>query len=272
MTGEPAIAVMVQQFVNADCAGVMFTADPASGERDRIIVEAAHGLGEVVMAGELEPDLYVVAKNPPRLLQVHIGDKTHKAVAMDDGAVERVDVAAGDVRRQAVTDTQIIALAQLAGRAERGAGGEPQDVEWAIAQGRTYLVQSRPITVVGEPAGHDALEPGAETLVRGLAAAPGVASGRVRILMSPEHWRQVQPGEVLVAPMTSPEWAPAVRRAAALVTDGGGLTCHGSIVARELGVPCVVATRIATTRLGEGQLVVVDGGRGLVSVGDGAAE
>jgi pyruvate,water dikinase len=90
--------------------------------------------------------------------------------------------------------------------------------------------------------------------------------------MSPEHWRRVEPGDVLVTPMTNPDWAPAVRRAAALVTDGGGVTCHGAIVARELGVPCVVATRIATSRLDEGSIVTVDGDQGVVSDGDAPAE
>jgi pyruvate,water dikinase len=264
VTDEAAIAVMVQQFVNADCAGVMFTADPATGDADRILLEASFGLGEVVMGGELEPDMYVVSKDRPRLLQVRIGHKTHKAIATSDGEVTRVDVPAAEVREQAVSDTHIIALAQAAVQAERDLGGEPQDIEWAIADGWTYLLQSRPITTLGSLAERDGLEVAGETLVRGLAAAPGSATGRVRILMSPEHWRKVEPGDVLVAPMTNPEWAPAVRRAAAVVTDGGGLTCHGAIVARELGVPCVVATRVATSRLSDGQLVTVDGHRGVV--------
>jgi pyruvate, water dikinase len=263
--GEPAIAVIVQQFVPADCAGVMFTADPATGERDRTIIEASYGLGEVVMAGELEPDRYVVANDGPRVLEVGIGDKTHKAVASSDGTVARVDVPPADIRRQAVSDTRIIALAQSALEAEAALGGDPQDIEWAIVNGSTYLLQSRPITTIGSLSEGHAPDATGEVLVRGLAAAPGRSTGRVRILMSPEHWRQVEPGEVLVATMTNPEWAPAVRRAAALVTDGGGLTCHGAIVARELGVPCIVGTRVATSRLSDGQIVTVDGQWGLVS-------
>jgi pyruvate,water dikinase len=272
VTGEAAIAVIVQQFVNADCAGVILTADPATGDADRILLEASFGLGEVVMGGEVEPDLYVVAKNSPRILQVRIGNKTHKAAATSDGAVTRVDVPPDDVRRQAVSTTNIIALAQLATEVEREMGGDPQDIEWAIAEGRIYLLQSRPITAVGSFSERDGWEMPDEPLLRGLAAAPGRAVGHVRILMSPEHWRRVTPGEVLVAPMTNPEWAPAVRRAAAVVTDGGGLTCHGAIVARELGVPCVVATRVATSRLSDGQFVSVDGNRGLVFDTDAAGE
>jgi pyruvate,water dikinase len=268
--GEPAIAVVVQQLVDAECAGVMFTADPATGDTDRVVIEAAYGLGEVVMGGELEPDLYVVAKQWPRLLHVRIGNKTHRAVASPDGTVNRVDVPPADVRRQAVSDTQIVALTQLAAEVERTFGGVPQDIEWAVADGWTYVLQARPITV--HPSVTPPIGGGGEMLLRGLAAAPGTATGRVRILMSPEHWRRVEPGEVLVAPMVNPDWAPAVRRAAALVTDGGGITCHGAIVARELGVPCVVATRIGTSRLTQGSLVTVDGYQGVVIRGDGRPE
>jgi pyruvate,water dikinase len=270
--GEPAIAVVVQQLVDADSAGVMFTADPATGDTDRVVIEAAYGLGEVVMGGELEPDLYVVAKQWPRLLHMRIGNKTHRAVASADGTVVRVDVPSADIRRQAVSDTEIIALAQLAAEVERTCGGIPQDIEWAIAGGWTYVLQARPITTVASPPHARPVGNGGETALRGLAAAPGVATGPVRILMSPEHWRHVEPGDVLVAPMANPEWAPAVRRAAALVTDGGGITCHGAIVARELGVPCVVATRIATSRLDDGSIVTVDGGQGVVISGDPPAE
>jgi len=270
--GEPAIAVVVQQLVDADCAGVMFTADPATGDTSRVVIEAAYGLGEVVMGGELEPDLYVVAKPSRHLLHVRIGNKTHRAVATADGTVARIDVPFADVRRQAVSDTQIIALAQLAVEVERTFGGVAQDIEWAIADGSTYVLQARPITAVAPPPHAPPAGNGGETLLRGLAAAPGVATGPVRILMSPEHWRRVDPGDVLVAPMANPDWAPAVRRAAALVTDGGGVTCHGAIVARELGVPCVVATRIATSRLDEGSVVTVDGDQGVVIHGDAAAE
>jgi pyruvate,water dikinase len=270
--GEPAIAVMVQQFVPADCAGVMFTADPATGLRDRTIIEASYGLGEVVMAGELEPDRYVVTNDGPRVLEVDIGNKTHKAVATGEGTVARVDVPPADVRRQAVSDTRIIALVRSALEAEDALGGDPQDIEWAIVDGSTYLLQSRPITTIGALSESHGQEASGEVLVRGLAAAPGTATGRVRILMSPEHWRCVEPGEVLVATMTNPEWAPAVRRAGALVTDGGGLTCHGAIVARELGVPCVVGTRVATSRLSDGQVVTVAGEQGLVLDGEAARQ
>jgi pyruvate,water dikinase len=259
---EPALAVLVQVMVDADAAGVMFTADPTTRDRDRIVIEAGLGLGEVVMAGEVEPDMYVVASRDSRLLEVRVGHQAHMARATAAGTVERVDLAPEESRSRVLTDDQIIALAQL-GTAVDAHAGRPQDVEWAISDRSTYVVQTRPITAVDIPSGGPLGAVGPE-LVHGLAAAPGVATGHVRILMSPEHWRRLNAGDVLVAPMASPDWLPAVRRAGALVTDSGGLTCHGAIVARELGVPCVLATRIGTARLRDGELVTVDGTRGVV--------
>jgi pyruvate, water dikinase len=142
--------------------------------------------------------------------------------------------------------------------------GCPQDVEWAISSGSTWLVQARPITTLGGPAS-DSQEH--DVLVRGLSAAPGSAAGSVRVLMRPEDGNQLSDGEVLVAPMTNPDWLPTIRRAAALVTETGGMTCHAAIVARELGVPCVVGARHATTELHDGTMVTVDGTRGQVIAG-----
>jgi pyruvate,water dikinase len=259
---EPTLAIVVQVMVDADAAGVMFTADPTTRDVDRIVIEAGLGLGEVVMAGEVEPDMYVVAGRGSRLVEVRVGHQTHLARATAMGTVERVNLAPQHSRRRVLADDQVIALAQLGATVDAHAG-RPQDIEWAISGPSTYVVQTRPITAVDVPSGEPLGAVGPE-LTRGLAAAPGVATGHVRILMSPEHWRRLNPGDVLVAPMANPEWLPAVRRSGALVTDSGGLTCHGAIVARELGVPCVVATRIGTTRLRDGELVTVDGTRGLV--------
>ena len=143
-----------------------------------------------------------------------------------------------------------------------------------MAGGRTYLVQSRPVTAVGgAPAHPDAAQAEAGTvLVRGLAASSGRASGVVRVLRTPDQGDRLQAGEVLVAPMTSPDWVPTMRRAAAVVTDGGGMTCHAAIVSRELGVPAVVGARNATTVLRDGELVTVDGAQGTVTEGASAPQ
>ncbi len=262
MVDELAIAVVVQRMVDADRSGVMFSADPASGDEGRIVIEGALGLGEVVVGGIVEPDTYVVAKEGLRLLSRRVG---HQSVAIRRGAdgVERTEtLTAEEGTRPVLTDEQVVALGRLAIEVEHHYQ-TPQDMEWAIADDEIFLVQSRPITTL-EPAG-------SEPILTGLGAAPGIVSGVVRILHRVEEAASLVAGEVLVAPMTTPDWVPAMRRAAALVTDGGGITCHAAIVSRELRVPCVVGARTATTQLRNGDLVTVDGASGHVFLGDQVA-
>jgi pyruvate,water dikinase len=266
LTDEPAIAVIVQQMVASERSGVMFTADPASGQRDRIVIEAAFGLGEVVVSGQVEPDTYVVAKDGLELLDVRVGVKTHKIVTGPHGD-ERVALSGADGSRRVCSDDEIRELAQLGATVEAHYG-EPQDVEWAIADGNIFVVQARPITTLLAPSlGAPATAGVAAPVVQGLGASPGRVSGRVRVLHTPEEGAALLAGEVLVAPMTAPDWVPVLRRAAALVTDGGGMTCHAAIVSRELGVPCIVGARDATKKLRDGMLVTVDGAAGTVTEG-----
>ncbi|MFJ5993248.1 phosphoenolpyruvate synthase [Lentzea sp. NPDC092896] len=263
ITDEPAIAVVVQKMVNSERSGVMFTADPSSGDRDKLLIEGSFGLGEVVVSGSVEPDTYVLRRNGDTvsLVDTRVGRKSHKIVRGTNGNDERIDLTAEESHAQVLTDAEAIAIGQLGMRVQRHYG-EPQDTEWAIAEGKTWLVQSRPITTLPD-------EPPASAgpLVAGLAASPGIASGRVRVLSSPDEGGRLRDGEVLVAEMTNPDWVPTMRRASAVVTDGGGITCHAAIVARELRVPCVVGTGSATSVLKEGQLVTVDGSAGEVRAG-----
>ncbi|MBC6445843.1 phosphoenolpyruvate synthase [Actinokineospora xionganensis] len=264
-TGEPAMAVVVQRMVEAERAGVTFTVDPSTGDASRVVVEAAFGLGEVVVSGSVEPDTYVLARDDQRLVRVRVGDKTFKLVRGADGGDRRVDLDAAHAAQRVLRDAEAADLARLALRVEKHYG-RPQDIEWAIdAAGMTWLVQARPITTVGGPPGPATT---GRPLVTGSGAAPGRVVGRVRVLTSPEQGGALLAGEVLVAPMTNPDWVPTIRRAAALVTDSGGMTCHAAIVARELGVPCVVGARTATTDLADGLLVTVDGSAGVVFAGD----
>ena len=265
ITEEPAIAVVVQRMVHPAASGVIFTVDPASGDRDRMVLEAAFGQGEVVVGGRVEPDTYVISKTGPAVRHVRVGEKSHKIVAGPDGDVT-VPLGPVEASARVLTDDTVLELGRLAIRVEEHYGS-PQDIEFAVEEGgRIWLVQSRPITTLaGGAAAPEPSEPA--LLVSGLGAAPGVATGRVRVLSSPDQGSRLEPGEVLVAPMTNPDWVPAIRRAAALVTDGGGMTCHAAIVSRELGVPCVVGTRNATAVLRTGERVTVDGGRGKVLEG-----
>ena len=236
----PSLGVVVQEMVPAERSGVLFTADPATGDRDRMVVEAAFGQGEVVVSGAVEPDTYVVDRRGPSVTSARIGTQAHQIVRGPDGK-------------------------------DRTVALDP-DAEWAMAGGRTVLVQSRPITTLAPTAGPGRPTPDgpgsdARILARGLAASPGRVAGPVRILCSVAEAASLRDGEILVAPMTSPDWVPAMRRAGALVTDGGGMTCHAAIVAREFGLPCVVGAREATAALHDGQVVTVDGAAGVVLEG-----
>jgi pyruvate,water dikinase len=258
---EPAIAVVVQRMVNSERSGVLFTADPATGDRSRIVIEGAFGLGEVVVSGSVQPDTYTVAKEGPRLLSANVGEQAYKIVRGPDGADESIDLSPDDGAARVLSDAEAIELAELGLRIEEHYGA-PQDIEWAVADDQWYIVQSRPITTLADEAPED------HVLLTGLGASPGVVAGRVRILTAPDQDAEFQDGEVLVAPMTAPDWVPTMRRAAALVTDAGGMTCHAAIVSRELGVPGVVGTRKATQALRTGELVTVDGSSGTVHEGD----
>ena len=233
-TEEPAIAVVVQLMVQPDTAGVMFTADPSTGSRDHVVIEAAFGLGEVVVSGQVEPDTYVLSKDGLRLESIRVGHKTHQLVSGPNGSIEHVELDEAHAAARVLTDGEVFELGRLGERVESAYGGVPQDVEWVICGGEVFVVQARPITTldptVPPPSGDQSTD--AIVLLRGLAASAGIASGRVRVLRSPREGAKLQPGEVLVAPMTNPDWVPAIRRAAAVVTDGGGATCHAAIVSR----------------------------------------
>jgi pyruvate,water dikinase len=268
---EPAIAVVVQRMVDSERSGVLFTAEPSTGDRDRIVIEAALGLGEVVVGGQVEPDTYILSKRGPRLLEMRVGEQSQRIVRGSDGRERRVDLDPTDAGKRVLSDAETLALAELGLRIEAHYGA-PQDVEWAIADDGTFVVQSRPITTLEESASVGRPTLTQALLVSGLAASGGVASGVVHVCRDIADGQALNDGDVLVAQMTSPDWVPVMRRAAALVTDGGGLTCHAAIVSRELGLPCVVGTRRATSVLRDGEVVTVDGTHGTVHAGDVHAE
>ena len=259
---EPAIAVVVQQMVESEKSGVAFTADPSTGQRDRIVVEAALGQGEVVVSGSVQPDTYVFDAATDKLLSARVGHQAYEII--EEG--RRVDLSKDEADRQVLNEDEAVGVAKVAAKVAQHYG-IPQDVEWAIAHEHIWLVQTRPITTLKVAPHKEKAAPTGEVLLTGLAAAPGRASGHVRVLTAPAECDQLKDGEVLVAPMTNPDWVPAIRRAAALVTDSGGMTCHAAIVTREIGVPCIVGTQRATTILRTGEPVTVDGSTGQILSG-----
>ena len=261
MVDEPAIAVVVQEMFDADRAGVMFTTDPA--RQDCVLIEGAFGLGEVVVSGQVEPDTYRVARERGAIREVRVGEKSVAIEKGPDGHDRTVSLSPDQAGARVLTDDQVHEVARI-GLVIEDHYGAPQDIEWAYRGDELAIVQSRPITTIGED---DPTTSEHQTLLSGLGVGNAVASGAVRVLTSPREGDQFEDGEILVAAMTSPDWVPVMRRAAGLVTDAGGSTCHAAIVARELGVPAIVGTREATGRLRSGDVVTVDPRSGRVYEG-----
>ena len=263
------IAVVVQRQIASTRSGVMFTIDPSTGRADRIVIEGSFGLGEAVVSGSVSPDRYVVDKATSTILAREVRRKELVIEPVADGGTVTRTLSDEEAMRPVLGDAEVRRLADLAVRIERHYLA-PQDTEWAFdPDGEVWMLQSRPVTSVGHAPPDEASSVASaaaqtETLVRGLGAAPGAGSGIVRIIPSLAEAARLHDGDVLVTHMTSPDWVPLMRRAAAIVTDAGGMTCHAAIVSRELGVPCVVGTAEATHKLRDGELVTVDATRGVV--------
>jgi pyruvate,water dikinase len=278
-----ALSVGVQKMVRSDlaCAGVIFTLDTESGFRDVVEITGAWGLGETVVKGRVNPDEYTVHK--PTLaagfrpiLQRTAGDKDRKLVYAPGGATVEALVADADRHRLVLGDDEVLALARWAVAIEAH-HGMPMDIEWA-KDGRTgelFIVQARPETVHARRAAPSfelfRIKGTGRPLVTGKSVGAKIASGVVRVIRGLAELASFQPGEVLVAPMTDPDWEPVLARAAAIVTDHGGRTCHAAIISRELGIPCVVGTERASSELHDGELVTVscaEGDEGRVYAGE----
>jgi pyruvate,water dikinase len=267
------IAVVIQRQIQSTRSGVMFTIDPASGDRDRLVIEGAFGLGEAVVSGSVSPDRYVVLKDGLHIDRREVRRKELAIVSLPEGGTETRELGEAEGRRPVLSDEEVREVAEMGVRIEEHYGA-PQDTEWAFNEGGTvWMLQSRPVTTAGGEAMGAAAsgERGrGRELVHGLGAAPGEASGSVRVISTLEQASELRDGEVLVTHMTAPDWVPLMRRAAAIVTDSGGMTCHAAIVSRELGIPCVVGTGEATKVLRDGEVVTVDAGAGMVTEGDSA--
>ncbi len=261
------LAAVVQLMVQSERAGVMFTVDPISEDKNILVIEAAYGLGEAVVSGEVTPDTYKVDKKDLKIIDKHIEKQTWMITRIKDKN-KRVDIKKDAQEKQKLDDKSIIELAKIGIKIEEYYGS-PQDIEWAYSKGNLYIVQSRAITTLNRNKKEEkeiSLEK-VEILLRGLPASPGIGKGAVKILKSPKELDKVKKGDILVAKMTSPDYVPAMKRASAIITDEGGLTSHAAIVSRELGIPCVVGTEKATKILKENELVTVDGKMGIVYKG-----
>jgi len=272
-----ALSIGVQRMVRSDlaCSGVMFTIDTESGFRDAVLISAAYGLGENVVQGSVTPDEYTVFKTTLKtghrpIVQKTVGSKEFKLIYDTGGGkmVKNVPVAPADRAKLALTDDEVLKLARWGCivedhySAKRGSPA-PMDLEWAKDgnTGELFIVQARPETVQSRK-NPDVLESyqlreRSAVLASGRSVGEKIATGRVRVIQSAQHIGQFQEGEILVTDKTDPDWQPIMKKAAAIITNRGGRTCHAAIVSRELGVPAIVGTEHGTESLKDGQTVTV---------------
>ncbi len=284
------MSVTVQKMVNSRSAGVMFTLHPVTGDPKVVVIEGSWGLGEAVVGGKVTPDEWVVDKETLEIVERKINRK-NLAIVFNPEKGENEEIHLPDPRyplfqpdAPSLNDEEVKKLAELAKLIEKHYGRH-MDIEWAVDMDlefpkNVFIVQARPETVWSAKKEKEAKKVAvkgknvvklseAKILVRGLPASPGVGAGVAKVIFDP-HSKEAQEfkeGEVLVTKMTDPDWVPLMKKAAAIVTDEGGMTSHAAIVSRELGIPAVVGTGKATEVIKSGTEVTVDGGKGIVYEG-----
>lgn len=242
-----ALSAAVQRMVYAKAAGVIFTLNVANGDETQVLIEASYGLGEFVVQGKVTPDEYYVRKSDLKIVRKVIPKKTVQLIRKGDGGTVETPVPKELQDKQVLTDDQIKELASYALAIEKHYGRH-MDIEWALDErdNKLYILQARPETVWSLKKGVGEVKPTLtverKVVAKGLPASPGVAAGKAHIIMSADQINEFKEGEILVTEMTAPDWVPAMRKAKAIITNSGGMTCHAAIVSRELGIPCIVGT------------------------------
>ncbi len=277
---EVALSAAIQMMVFSKAAGVMFTVNVATGDDQNILIEAAWGLGEYVVQGTVTPDNYTIAKADNKIIEKNVNLQDIQLVRKAGGDCEETMVPLDEQNMQKLTDEQIIELVGYAKKIEKHYGCY-MDMEWGVDErdGKLWILQARPETVWsrrnkenGAPKEEKkAVTTDRKVIVKGLPASPGQVSGKVHVILDPSRIDEFKEGEILVTEMTAPDWVPAMKKAKAIVTDSGGMTCHASIVSRELGIPCIVGTKsrgeAATTTIPDGIDVTIDATHGVVYEG-----
>ncbi|WP_421077179.1 phosphoenolpyruvate synthase [Methanothermococcus sp. Ax23] len=268
---QVALAAVVQKMVNAEKAGVLFTVNPINQNYDEMVIEGAWGLGEGVVSGTVSPDTYIIDKTDLSVKDIYIARKETMFVKDENGETREIPTPEDLKEKRVLSDEELKKLAEKGILIEKHYN-RPMDIEWALESGEVYMLQARPITTLGKEKKKEAKKIGeeieAKILLKGIGASPGVVSGKVKILYDIEEIDKIKEGDILVTKMTTPDMVPAMKKASAIVTDDGGLTCHAAIISRELGTPCVVGTQKATTVLKDNMVITVDGEKGIVYEGE----
>ncbi|WP_288658023.1 phosphoenolpyruvate synthase [uncultured Limosilactobacillus sp.] len=281
-----ALSAAVQMMVFSKASGIMFSVDVTNGDDSKIVIDVIYGLGEYIVLGKVTPDHFVVDKQSMKIVTKNITTKPVELVRLPDGGTKEQPVPADKADQPVLTDDQVLELAGYVKEIEQHYGCY-MDMEFALDANtnKLWLVQARPETVWSqrnkekhaESTGDDNVvaESDAKVAVRGLPASSGVASGVVHVIDSPKDIDEFKAGEVLVTLMTSPDWVPAMKKAAGIITNNGGMTCHAAIVSREMQIPCIVGTKsrgkAATDVFKNGDVVTVDAKNGVVYQGKVAA-
>ncbi|MFA7067359.1 MAG: phosphoenolpyruvate synthase [Acidaminococcaceae bacterium] len=277
---EVALSAVIQMMVFSKSAGVMFTVNVATGDDKNIMIEAAYGLGEYVVQGTVTPDSYIVSKDDMKIIERDVNEQEIMLIRKEGGDCEEVPVPQEDRKKQTLTDAQILELAGYAKKIEKHYGCY-MDMEWGVDErnGKIWILQARPETVWSrrnkdgskKKNTTSAMTIDRNVIVKGLPASPGLVGGRAHVILDPSDIDEFKDGEILVTEMTAPDWVPAMKRAKAIVTDSGGMTCHASIVSRELGIPCIVGTKsrgeAATNTIPNDTDITVDATNGIVYEG-----
>lgn len=274
-----ALSAAVQMMAFSKASGIMFSVDVTNGDASKIIIDSIYGLGEYIVLGKVTPNHFVVDKQSMKIVEKNVVKQTIQLVRDPIEGTKEEAVPEELQDKQVLTDKQVIELAGYAKEIERHYGCY-MDMEYALDKStdKLWLVQARPETVwsqrnkekkTTENEGDNVVsEADSKVLVRGLPASPGVASGVVHVIDNPDDIDQFKKGEILVTLMTSPDWVPAMKKAAAIVTNNGGMTCHAAIVSREMQIPCIVGTKskkvAATDVLKTGDVITVDATNGIV--------
>jgi len=261
---KASLAVVVQKMVDSDKSGVIFSKDPTNASKN-VIIEAVFGLGEGIVSGRITPDKYVVS-DELKILDKNI---THKDVAItrDSGGGQKlVKLSDEKSNQQVLKEYEIRKLAEISLKLEEHYK-KAQDIEFAIEGEEIYVVQTRAITTIGKKIEGADKEIKGEVILTGLGASPGIGSGKVKVIKDLNDLDKVLTGDILVTIMTNPDMVVTMQKAAAIVTDEGGLTAHAAIVSREMGIPAIVGTREATKKLKDGDIITVDGTTGKVYAG-----
>jgi pyruvate,water dikinase len=259
------LAAVIQRMVNSEKSGVIFSQNPEF-KNDNIIIEAVFGLGEGIVSGKITPDTYTISRKDFKILDEFISNKKIAIIRGEKEREETIKLPEKKSKARVLTNFEINKLSELAMKLEDHYH-KPQDIEFAIEGDGVYLVQTRAITTIGSRVEKGSTEIKGEVLLSGSAASPGTGAGTVKIVRSLKDLDKIKTGDILVTKMTNPDMVVAMQRAAGIVTDEGGMTSHAAIVSREMGIPAVVGTENATTKLQDGEIVTVDGASGKIYKG-----